>query len=61
MGTSPPPSPVPRRLAGAGLLAVYGGRSREAYALDLRQFFAWCAERNPRLFDATAPTSSCTP
>jgi site-specific recombinase XerD len=28
--------------AAAGFLAGFSGRTREAYTLDLRQFFAWC-------------------
>lgn len=42
----------PEVIALAGFLAGYGGRTREAYALDLRQFFAWCSDRQLRLFDA---------
>jgi integrase/recombinase XerD len=30
------------QLALAGFLAGYTGLTREAYALDLRQFTAWC-------------------
>ena len=30
------------RLAVAGYLAGYRGLTREAYALDLRQFTTWC-------------------
>jgi integrase/recombinase XerD len=30
------------RLALAGFLAGYSGLTREAYALDLRQYAAWC-------------------
>jgi hypothetical protein len=30
------------RLALAGFLAGYTGLTREAYALDLRQFASWC-------------------
>ena len=30
------------RLALAGFLAGYRGLTREAYALDLRQFTTWC-------------------
>jgi integrase/recombinase XerD len=40
-----PEGPVlsePERLALAGFLAGYSGLTREAYALDLRQFAAWC-------------------
>jgi hypothetical protein len=31
----------PERLALAGFLAGYTGLTREAYALDLRQFVSW--------------------
>jgi integrase/recombinase XerD len=40
----------PERLALAGFLAGYSGPTREAYALDLRQFTAWCRQRQLRLF-----------
>lgn len=40
----------PERQALAGFLAGYTGLTREAYALDLRQFAGWC--RRP-----PAPTS----
>ena len=33
------------RVALAGFLAGYRGLTREAYALDLRQFTAWCRGR----------------
>jgi hypothetical protein len=40
------------QLALAGFLAGYRGLTREAYALDLRQFTTWCrarcARRDPR-------------
>ena len=36
------------RLALAGFLAGYRGLTREAYALDLRQFTAWCPARRYR-------------
>ena len=32
----------------AGFLAGYSGLTREAYALDLRQFVTWCTERSIR-------------
>ena len=35
----------PERLALAGFLAGYRGLTREAYALDLRQFTTWCRAR----------------
>jgi integrase/recombinase XerD len=38
------------RLALAGYLAGYRGLTREAYALDLRQFTAWCRARCLALF-----------
>jgi len=38
------------RLALAGFLAGYRGLTREAYALDLRQFTSWCRARSLRLF-----------
>jgi hypothetical protein len=37
------------RLALAGFLAGYRGLTREAYALDLRQFTAWCRARSMNL------------
>jgi site-specific recombinase XerD len=38
------------KLALAGFLAGYSGLTREAYALDLRQFTSWCHRRQLRLF-----------
>jgi integrase/recombinase XerD len=38
------------RLALAGFLAGYRGLTREAYALDLRQFTTWCRVRSLPLF-----------
>jgi integrase len=38
------------RLALAGFLAGYRGLTREAYALDLRQFTGWCRARPVPLF-----------
>jgi site-specific recombinase XerD len=38
------------RLALAGFLAGYRGLTREAYALDLRQFTGWCRARSLPLF-----------
>ena len=40
----------PERLALAGFLAGYRGLTREAYALDLRQFTSWCRARCLGLF-----------
>jgi site-specific recombinase XerC len=38
------------RVALAGFLAGYRGLTREAYALDLRQFTTWCRNRSLPLF-----------
>src|SRR5438046_10495800 len=40
------------QLALAGFLAGYTGLTREAYALDLRQFASWCQQNQVRLFQA---------
>jgi site-specific recombinase XerD len=40
----------PEELALAGFLAGYSGLTLEAYRLDLRQFVAWCTERELTLF-----------
>jgi integrase/recombinase XerD len=37
-------------LALAGFLAGYSGLTREAYALDLRQYVTWCTEQRVVLF-----------
>jgi integrase/recombinase XerD len=42
----------PERLALAGFLAGYTGLTREAYALDLRQYASWCHQHHVRLFQA---------
>ena len=34
-----------------GFLGGYSGLTRDAYALDLRQFAAWCQQRHLALFD----------
>jgi integrase/recombinase XerD len=47
------------RLALAGFLAGYSGLTREAYALDLRQFTSWCQQRHIRLFDARRADIEC--
>src|SRR5215468_174883 len=56
------PEPVfsaQERLALAGFLAGYTGLTREAYALDLRQFTAWCQQRHQRLFQARRADIEC--
>ena len=49
------------RLALAGFLAGYRRLTREAYALDLRQFTAWCRTRSLALFAVRVPTSKALP
>jgi integrase/recombinase XerD len=39
-------------LALTGFLGGYGGLTREAYALDLRQYVTWCPEHRVTLFGA---------
>ena len=50
LATIQPAFTDPERLALAGYLAGYRGLTREAYALDLRQFTAWCRARSVALF-----------
>jgi integrase len=50
LATIQPAFTDPERLALAGFLAGYRGLTREAYALDLRQFTAWCRTRSMALF-----------
>jgi site-specific recombinase XerD len=47
------------RYALAAFLGGYQGLTREAYALDLRRFIAWCAEHNLRLFTARRADIEC--
>jgi site-specific recombinase XerD len=47
------------RLALAGFLAGYSGLTREAYALELRQFTAWCQQRHLRLFQIRRAGIEC--
>jgi integrase/recombinase XerD len=47
------------RLALAGFLAGYTGLTREAYALDLRQFTAWCQQRRLQLFQTRRADIEC--
>ncbi len=47
------------RLALAGFLAGYSGLTREAYALDLRQFSGWCAGHQLRLFSVRRSDIEC--
>ena len=43
----------------AAFLAGYRGLTGDAYALDLRQFIAWCQEHNVRLFAARRADIEC--
>src|SRR5258708_30511416 len=57
-----PPGPVfsePERLALAGFLAGYSGLTREAYALDLRQFASWCHRHQLPLFAVRRADIEC--
>jgi hypothetical protein len=47
------------RLALAGFLAGYTGLTREAYALDLRQFASWCQQHQVRLFQVRRADIEC--
>src|SRR6184192_1945886 len=49
----------PEWLALAGFLAGYTGLTREAYALDLRQFANWCQQHQVRLFQARRADIEC--
>ena len=49
----------PERLALAGFLAGYTGLTREAYALDLRQFASWCQQNRIGLFQARRADIEC--
>jgi site-specific recombinase XerD len=47
------------RVALAGFLAGYSGLTREAYALDLRQFASWREEHHVHLFEARRADIEC--
>jgi integrase/recombinase XerD len=53
------PEPIPPfgsvHLAAAGFLARYSGRTRDAYTLDLKTYFAWSTERRVEVFAMTRP------
>jgi integrase/recombinase XerD len=56
------PEPVfthQEQLALAGFLAGYTGLTREACALDLRQYAAWCQQRHLHLFQARRADIEC--
>lgn len=46
-----PESAGPEHVALAGFLGGYRGLTRDAYALDLRQFVAFCDEHHLGLFE----------
>ena len=50
LATIQPAFTDPERLALAGFLAGYRSLTRDAYALDLRQFTTWCRTRSLHLF-----------
>ena len=47
------------RITMLGFLAGYRGYTRDAYALDLRQFTAWCWQHEHRLFDVRRVDIEC--
>ena len=47
------------RLALAGFLAGYSGLTRDAYALDLRQFIGWCTRQGTHLFAVRRADIEC--
>ena len=47
------------QLALAGFLAGYSGLTRDAYALDLRQFVKWCTEHSLALFAVRRADIEC--
>ncbi len=49
----------PERMALAGFLAGYSGLTRDAYALDLRMFTAWCQQHGLHLFQARRSDIEC--
>ena len=59
LATIQPAFTDPERLALAGFLAGYRGLTREAYALDLRQFTTWCRARSLSLFAVRRADIEC--
>ena len=59
VAASEPMFTEPERLALAGFLAGYTGLTREAYALDLRQYVSWCQQYHIRLFQARRTDIEC--
>jgi site-specific recombinase XerD len=50
---------VGERTALAGFLAGYSGLTRDAYALDLRQYVSWCQQHGLRPFQARTADIEC--
>jgi len=59
VATAEPVFTEPEGLALAGFLAGCTGLTREAYALDLRQFASWCAQHHIGLFQARRAGIEC--
>lgn len=51
-------SDAERYVLGA-FLAGYRGQTRDAYALDLRQFVEWCEQHNVKLFAVRRADIEC--
>ncbi len=47
------------RIALVGFLAGYSGLTRDAYALDLRMYTAWCSQHHVHLFQARRADIEC--
>lgn len=47
------------RIALSGFLAGYNGLTRDAYALDLRMYSAWCQQHELHLFQARRAEIEC--
>ena len=47
------------QITSVGFLAGYRGYTRDAYALDPRQFTAWCLQRGRHLFDVRRVDIEC--
>lgn len=54
-----PGSTDSERLALAGFLSAYRGATRDAYALDLRQFLIWCDQHRLSLFRVRRADIEC--
>lgn len=54
-----PPFTTDERIGLAGFLAGYSGLTRDAYALDLRMYTAWCQQHDLHLFQARRSDIEC--